>query len=196
MTFGPVMGGSAVLGPIVAGFIIDADFAGLSWRPMFLINIVLGAIGLIAAIKLLPHDEPISAIPIDGLGAGLLGGTMFTLLYGLIEGSTAGWTTGPIASLLAGGALFAGFGLRQRSAANPLILPSLLANRGFTAGLLLGLAFFAAVNRLAYVVSLFFQTALGFKPSGAAVALSPLMVGIIGASILCRPLIETLAVGW
>ena len=70
--------------------------------------------------------------------------------------------------------------------------PSLLANRGFTAGLLLGLAFFAAVNGLAYVISPFFQTALGLKPAAAAIALGPLMVGIIIASVVCRPLIGTL----
>lgn len=190
--FGPVMGGSAVLGPIVAGFMIDADIGGLSWRPIFLINIVLGGIGFVAAVRLLPHDEPAGGVAIDGLGAGLLGATMFGLLYGLIEGSTAGWTATPILSLVAGVVLFAGFAVRQRLATEPLILPSLLRNRGFTSGLLLGLAFFAAVNGLAYVVSLFLQTALGFKPSGAALALSPLMAGIIVASIVCRPLIETL----
>jgi hypothetical protein len=81
----------------------------------------------------------------------------------------------PIGCLAAGAVLLAGFGARQRMAAEPLILPSLLTNRGFTAGLLLGLAFFAAVNGLAYVISLFFQTALGLKPSAAALALSPLM---------------------
>jgi hypothetical protein len=58
-------------------------------------------------------------------------------------------------------ALLAAFGIRQRLAADPLILPSLLANRRFTVGLLLGLAFFAAVNGLAYVISLFFQTGSG-----------------------------------
>lgn len=190
--FGPVMGGSAVLGPLVAGFIIDADVAGLSWRPVFLINIVLGAVGLVAAVKLLPVDEPVSDVPIDGLGAGLLGASMFGLMYGLIEGSTAGWTAMPILSLVAGAVLLAGFGVRQRGATEPLILPSLLTNRGFTSRLLLGLAFFAAVNGLAYVVSLFFQTALGLTPSSAALAIAPLMVGIIGASFVCRPLIEKL----
>ncbi len=93
--FGPVLGGSAVLGPIVAGFIIDANLGGLGWRPIFLINIVLGAIGFVAAITLLPHDGPSSDLPIDGLGAGLLGAAMFGMLYGLIEGSTAGWTGSP-----------------------------------------------------------------------------------------------------
>ena len=161
-------------------------------RRLFLINIVLGASGLIAAIRLLPHDEPISAVPIDGLGAGLLGATMVGLLYGLIDGSTAGWTALPILSLVGGAVLFVGFGVRQRLAADPLILPSLLTNRGFTAGLLLGVAFFAAVNGLAYVVSLFFQTALGLTPSAAALGLAPMMVGIIGASFVCRPLIPKL----
>ncbi len=192
VAFGPVLGGSAVLGPIVAGFIIDADIGGLSWRPMFLINIVLGTIGFVAAIRLLPRDVPSGEVPIDGLGAGLLGATMFGLLYGLIEGSTAGWTTLPILSLVAGAALFVGFGVRQRMAQDPLILPSLLANRGFTSGLLLGLGFFAAVNGLAYVVSLFFQTALGLTPSEAAIGLAPMMVGIIGASFVGRPLITKL----
>ena len=189
--FGPVLGGSAVLGPIVAGFIITADLGGLSWRPIFLINIVLGTIGFLAAITLLPHDGPSSEVPIDGLGAGLLGAAMFGLLYGLIEGSTAGWTTLPLLSLAAGAVLFASFGLRQRLADSPLILPSLLTNRGFTAGLLLGLAFFAAVSGLAYVVSLFFQTALGLRPSAAALGLAPMMAGIIGASFVARPLITT-----
>jgi EmrB/QacA subfamily drug resistance transporter len=190
--FGPVMGVSAVLGPIVAGFIISADIAGLTWRPIFLINIVLGTTGFIAALRLLPHDEPASAVPVDGLGSGLLGASMFALIYGLIEGSTAGWTALPILSLVAGAVLLTGFGARQRMATDPLILPSLLTNRGFTSGLLLGLAFFAAVNGLAYVLSLFFQTALGLKPSAAAIALSPLVAGIIVSSLVCRPLLQRL----
>jgi MFS family permease len=82
--------------------------------------------------------------------------------------------------------------VRQRLAAAPLILPSLLANRGFTAGLLLGLAFFAAVNGLAYVISLFFQDALGLTARAASIALSPVMIGIIAASFICRPLLGKL----
>ena len=190
--FGPVMGVSAVLGPIFAGFIIDANIGGLSWRPMFLINIVIGGIGFAAAASLLPRDEPAGEVAIDGLGSGLLAATMLGLMYGLIEGSTAGWTAAPILSLIAGAVAFGAFCVRQRVAAAPLILPSLLTNKGFTSGLLLGLAFFAAVNGLAYVVSLFFQTALGRTPAQAALGLAPMAVGIIAAALACRPLIESL----
>ena len=190
--FGPAMGISAVLGPIVAGFIIDADIAGLTWRPIFLINIILGTVGFAAALTYLPHDLPSSDVVIDGLGAGLLGASMLGLMYGLIQGSTAGWTLGPILSIVIGATLFGGFGLRQYTATNPLIIPSLLRNRGFTAGLVLGFAFFAAVSGFPYVVSLFFQTALGFTPSRAAIGLAPVMIGIIGASLVARPLVTTL----
>jgi EmrB/QacA subfamily drug resistance transporter len=190
--FGPVMGASAIVGPILAGFIISANIGGLTWRPIFLINIVLGVVGFIVALRVLPRDEPTDAVFIDGLGAVLLGASMLGLIYGLIEGSTDGWTALPIGCLAAGAALLAAFGVRQRLAADPLILPSLLANRGFTVGMLLGLAFFAAVNGLAYVISLFFQTGLGMTARAASIALSPFMIGIIIASFAGRPLLGRL----
>ncbi len=93
---------------------------------------------------------------------------------------------------MAGAVLRAGFGVRQHLATDPLILPSVLANRGFTAGLLLGLAFLAAVNGLAYVISLFFQTALGLPPRAAAIAPCPLVIGMIIAYLICRPFVGKL----
>jgi MFS family permease len=146
--YGPILGVSVILGPIVGGFIIAANIAGLDWRPVFLINIVVGGVGLIAAV--------------------------------------------PIASLAAGAALFAAFAARQRLAADPLIKPSLLKNRGFTSGLILALAFFAAIAGLSYVVSLFFQLALHYSPDRAAISMTPLAFGFIGAAGIARPFVQKL----
>ena len=112
---------------------------------------------------------------------------MLALLYGLIQGSTNGWTTEPIACLIAGVASLIAFAIRQRAATNPLILPTLLNNRGFTAGMLLGLFYFAVVAGMAYVVSVFLQTALHRSAGQAALGLSPMTVGIIVASFASRP---------
>jgi len=190
--FGPVLGLSAVLGPIVGGFIISADLAGLHWRPVFLINILIGTAGLIAAFLLLPRDKPASGEPIDGLGSGLLGLMMLALIYGLIQGSTDGWSAAPVASLAAGAVLFGAFALRQRRAASPLIRPSLLRNKGFTSGLLLGLAFFASLAGLTYLISLFFQLVQHYSADKAALALSPMAFGFITASLVGRPLVQKL----
>ncbi|MFG3171472.1 MFS transporter [Streptomyces sp. NPDC048200] len=183
--FGPVMGLSAVGGPILAGLLIDADLAGLGWRPMFLINLVLGGAALFAAARLLPHDTGDRTTAVDIPGSALLGATMLALLTGLIQGSAHGWTAFPVLASLAGLALFAAFCHRQRTAPSPLIRPSLLHNRGFTSGLVLGIVFFAAVSGLLYVVSLFLQQGLGRSPAGAALALMPLSAGIVIASIAC-----------
>ena len=118
---------------------------------------------------------------------------MLAFIFGLIEGSTDGWTALPILSVVWGVVLFAGFGVRQARAPQPLIKPSLLQEqRDSPPDSILGLAFFAAVSGLAYVISLFFQLVLHLSPSHAALGLTPVMVGIIGASVVCRPLLTVL----
>jgi hypothetical protein len=59
---------------------------------VFLINLVPGTADLAAAFFLLPHDQSVSGERIDGLGSGLRGLTVISLIFGLIQGSTDGWT--------------------------------------------------------------------------------------------------------
>lgn len=141
---------------------------------------------------MLPRDEPISDEKIDAIGSVLLGLTMPCLIYGLIQGSTDGWTALPVAGLAAGAALFAGFAARQRYAASPLIKPSLLRNKGFTSGLTLGLAFFAAMAGIIYLISLFFQLVLRYCADEAALTLMPSAADFVTASLIGRPLLERL----
>jgi EmrB/QacA subfamily drug resistance transporter len=190
--FGPMLGIAGIGGPVLAGFIINADIAGLSWRPIFLINIVLGGIGLLAAIRVLPHDNGDRSTHVDGPGSTLLGAAMFGLLFGLIEGSTNGWTVAPLASIAGGLVAFALFARRQATAADPLLKATLLKNRGFTSGLTMGLAFVAAISGTAYVLSLFLQQGLGYNPGRTSVALLPLTVGLIAAAAACMALIAKL----
>jgi MFS family permease len=78
-------------------------------------------------------------------------------------------------------------------ARNPLIKPSLLRNRGFTAGLVIALAFFSVVTGLGYVVSLLLQQELGRTPVQTAISgIAPMAIGIIASSIVASPLIQRL----
>lgn len=190
--FGPALGLAMVGGPILAGFLIDANIAGTGWRAMFLINLVLGTVGFVAAFRVLPRDTGDKGVVLDGLGAGLLAVTMFGLLFGLIEGSSRGWTALPFVSIAVGVLGFVAFCYRQKTAENPLIKPSLLANRGFTSGLVMGLALFAAVSGMFYVIALFLQLGLGLTPAHAALSLAPVAVGIVAASVIAMMLIAKL----
>src|SRR5258708_2975057 len=177
--FGPMLGLCSAGGPVLAGFIIDANIAGLSWRPVFLINIVIGGAGLIAAIRLLPRVSADPTTRVDLTGSVLLGGAVFSLLYGLIQGSSNGWSIAPIVLLGAAAVFFAGFCRRQTTAAQPLLKPALLANRGFTSGLAVGLAFFPALRGLIYVISLFLQTGLRYTPGHASLPLLPMTPALL-----------------
>lgn len=190
--FGPMLGIFAVGGPILGGFLIDANLLGLGWRPVFLVNVVLGVLGLLLAVRVLPTVPADRSARIDVVGSVLLAGAMFGLLFGLVEGSTDGWTAVPALSLVVAAVLAAAFTRRQLTTAAPLITPSLFTHRGFTSGLVTGLLVFAAFNGLMYVISLYFQLGLGYSPLHAALSLLPLTAGIIVGAGACMALVTRL----
>ena len=188
--FGPVLSIATICGPILAGFLIHADIFHSGWRAIFLINLVTGTLGFIAAYKILPKDKEQKDVSIDSIGAILLGAMMLSLLYGIIEGSANNWQQRSVFIILSGVVLAAFFIWRQAKADNPIIEPTLFRNRGFCAGLLLGFFFFGVVAGLTYLISLFLQLGLGATPFGASIQMVPLSIGIIISSILTPPLIE------
>lgn len=186
--FGPLLGLATVGGPVLAGFLITSDLGGLSWRPIFLINLVIGTVGVIMAARLLPRDVGDRSLTVDGLGAGLLAVTMFGLLFGLVEGSSTGWGAVAVGSVTVGLVFAALFARRQATAEVPLLKPSLLANRGFTAGMVTGTLFFAVTSGLTYVIALFMQETLHMTAGQTALGLLPLTLGIIVAAGACMAL--------
>jgi len=100
--------------------------------PVFLINIILGLVGLLAAFTLLPVTGPVQRGD-RRHRRGAARTSMLALIFGLIQGSTDGWRGVPVVSLVAGVLLFAAFAF-DSSGPQPLIVTSLLKNRGFTSG--------------------------------------------------------------
>lgn len=156
------------------------------------VNVVLGVLGLLLAVRVLPTVSADRSARIDAVGSVLLAGAVFGLLFGLVEGSTDGWTALPDLSLVVAAVLAAAFTRRQLTTAAPLIAPSLFTHHGFTSGLVTGLLVFAAFNGLMYVISLFFQLGLGYSPLHAALSLLPLTAGIILGAGACMALVTRL----
>src|SRR4051794_18587635 len=68
--FGPVMGLSAVAGPVIGGALVDADLAGTGWRSIFLVNVPIGIAAIVLGLKHLPRTAPASpGLRIDLLSA-------------------------------------------------------------------------------------------------------------------------------
>ncbi|MEU8309564.1 MFS transporter [Actinomadura sp. NPDC048955] len=185
--FGPVIGLATILGPVVAGLLIDADLFGTGWRAIFLVNVPVGGYALIVGARALP--APSAADRSGGLDVAgmLLGGLgMSMLVYPLVQGRELGWPTWSLA-LLAGSfpvlALFALHQLRRaRRGRTPLVRLSVFAGRAYSSGVLFVVVFFGAIAGFSLATGLFLQLGLGYTPLAASLAMSSWAVGAFAGS--------------
>src|SRR5580658_7042492 len=178
--FGPMMGLSILAAPILAGALIEANLWGIGWRLVFLINVPIGIAAFAGAVRVLPRTVAHPGIRLDTGGMVLIGVALTAIIYPLIEGRGEGWPAWTFVSLAAGAVLLGAFVLwERRRHGDPLIEPGLLANRTYTSGILVALAFFGAFGGLLLCVSLFTQLGEHFSPVHAGLTLMAMVVGMI-----------------
>ena len=95
--YGATGGLAAVLGQVLGGVLVAANIDGLGWRPIFLVNVPIGLVGLMLARRYVPDTRHGAPAPIDGTGTVLLGLTVLTLLVPLTEGRSLHWPAWTIA---------------------------------------------------------------------------------------------------
>jgi EmrB/QacA subfamily drug resistance transporter len=155
-----ISGGGAAIGPIASGWLIEHYW----WGSVFLINLPIIAIALVAGAVLVPKSKDPEKQPLDFLGAGLSIVGLGSLVYGIIEGPHHGWTSPE--SLLTFGLSFAALGafaaweLRARF---PMLDLRLFRDRRFSvASAGMSLTFFAMFGTF-FLVAQYFQLVLGYS---------------------------------
>jgi EmrB/QacA subfamily drug resistance transporter len=182
--FGPVMGLSAVGGPILAGVLLDADWFGAGWRTIFWINVPIGVAAIAGALKFMPELRTRGATRLDLRGVALLTIASSMLIYPLVQGRELGWPAWAFALMAASLPVFALFARGERRSETPVIEPGLFRSRGFVAGLGVILTFFLAMSGFLLVFNLFTQLGLHYSPLRAGLALVPFSLGIaVGAGV-------------
>jgi EmrB/QacA subfamily drug resistance transporter len=182
--FGPVMGLAAVLGPILAGVLISADLFGSSWRAIFWINVPVGLVASVLAIRYLPRLPRDPAARLDVGGALLLTIASVLLIYPLVQGQAKGWPGWMFAMLAASAVFFGAFVLSERRSSHPVIEPTLFTHASFVGGLVFLGAFFTAMSGFNLAGNLFIQYGLHYTPLQTGLTMVPLALGIaVGAAL-------------
>ncbi|MFC3744012.1 MFS transporter [Paractinoplanes deccanensis] len=185
--FGPVMGLSSVGGPILAGWLVDADYFGAGWRMIFFINLPLGLFAILGAVRWLPEFRSAQAPRLDWLGVVLAAAGAFLLLYPLVQGRELDWPVWCFALLALGVVTFGLFSLyearRERRGQDPLVTPSLFRKRAFSGGLAVGLVFFAALIGTGLIFTFYFQIGLGYSPLKAGLTTLPQALGTVAGFV-------------
>lgn len=172
------------LGPIVGGWML----ANFWWGWVFLVNVPVVALGVVAVAALVPESRSASRPAIDWAGvlASSAGLTLF--MYGIIEAGRVGWgDPGTIGPLLAGVIVIAGFAaweLRLASTGRaPLVDLTLFRSRSFTGGVVLaGLGIFGLTGLL-FAMPQLWQGVQGHDAQGAGFRLLPTIGGMVVAAV-------------
>jgi EmrB/QacA subfamily drug resistance transporter len=205
--FGSVTGLAAVVGPVLGGAITQ----GLSWQWIFWVNVPVGLLVILAVRRRIGESHgPRAAL--DGPGLGLGTAAMLGLVWGLVRGNSAGWTSpGVTAAVAAGAVLTVAFVARELRARAPMLPMRLFRARAFSAGSASIFLLNAALTGAIFFMAQFQQTALGQGPLSAGLRLLPWGVtpfliapraGALADRIGVRPLIlgglalQTAGLGW
>jgi EmrB/QacA subfamily drug resistance transporter len=185
--FGAVFGLSSIIGPVVGGFLTD----NLGWRWVFYVNLPVGLLGVLVVAGFLPFVRTkASWRDIDFLGSAALASGLIPVLVALSVAKDQGWTSFEVLGLLAFGlAMLVAFFIIEQRVKEPIVPFTLFKNRAFAVSMIVG--FFAALGMFGMIifVPLELQGVLGVSVTNSGLLLTPMMLGLIVASILSGQLI-------
>jgi MFS transporter, DHA2 family, multidrug resistance protein len=195
------------IGPIVGGYLLDHFW----WGSVFLINVPVVILALIAVVFLLPESRSEQRPSVDVPGVILSSAGLTGLTYGFIKVGENGWTNAAaLATIGAGVALLLGFVAWERrltrrvarrapvlageaggSRVRPLIELGLFRSAGFTWGTILTTLVSFALFGLFFAMPQYFQEVRGVNAMGSGLRLLPMIggmvVGMITSTRLASP---------
>ncbi|NLU66063.1 MFS transporter [Streptomyces sp. HNM0574] len=182
--YGAVMSLANVLGPVMGGLLTEADLFGLSWRPIFLVNVPVGLAVILLGRKFIPESTARKADRPDLTGMVLSALAIVLIVFPLSEGHLHHWPLWCFA-LLAAGLLVLGVFLRHQKHKQgnaPLVALSLFRSRQFSGGMAAQLMHGLLCGLFFMTWTLYLQRGLGMSPFHAALAFVLLSVGELGGA--------------
>jgi EmrB/QacA subfamily drug resistance transporter len=182
-----VSGLGVAIGPLVGGYLLSHFW----WGAVFLVNLPVIAVAIVAVIAIVPDSKDPNPRPIDGLGTVLSIGALTGLLFGIIEGPSQGWTATPVLiGFIGGGAMLLAFILWELHTPEPMLDVTFFKNPRFSAAsIAVTLVFFAMFGTI-FFLSQYIQFVLGFSPLQAGAALIPVAVALMVSAPLSSFLVR------
>ena len=186
--YGLAMGLAAIFGQLIGGLLIQADIFGAGWRSCFLINVPIG----IVTVALVPRVVPESAAPhrsrLDWVGTVLLTCALVAVVLPLIQGRQQGWPVWTWVSFAVAAVLLADFAWYERrissAGGEPLIDPSLFADRAFSVGMVVQLVAWMGQASFFLVFAVYLQDGVGLSALRSGVLFIAIGAGYVVTSTL------------
>ena len=175
-----------LIGPPLGGYLADM----ISWRAIFFVNVPLGIIGALLALRWTPRLEPQLQRPFDFVGFLLSGGALVSALISLDRFSSGHAAVGALGLAVLCVACAAAFVFHIRSREHPIVNARPFAHATFARSLMGGTTARVAINAVPFVLPLMFQLGMHWDATRAGLMLAPLFVGNIGIKPLTTPILR------
>lgn len=164
-----------IAGPIIGGLIIDA----VDWRWIFYVNIPIGIVGSLAALRYLPNARPAGTGRFDFGGGALFFIGLLSLLLSLTIGQERGFVDEYVLGLYAAAALSLAFFVAvETRVEHPLLDLSMFRSGDFSVSLLSRFATFAALSGISILLPFYLTDVIGLTPLGVGLAMTALPVAM------------------
>ena len=174
-----ISGLALAAGPLIGGLLIQVS----SWPAIFFVNLPVGIVAIVFGLPLLSESCNPAARRIDLPGQILVSGALVCLIVALIEGSSQGWTSPLILSLLIGAAvLFTAFFLVEARTGEPLLPLGFFKNSVFSASMIVGLVIGFVLLGTVFFIAQFFQAVQGFTALESGIRTLPATMGMFIAA--------------
>lgn len=186
--FGTTLGIASIAAQLVGGALVQADIAGLGWRPIFLVNVPIGILALAAASRILKESRATGSHSLDPGGIAIGSAALLLLIYPLVEGREAGWPAWSWIALAAAIPAFAAFIAYEWSVTArgrvPLVNLRLFRDRMFATGLIMTLTFFSGLSAFFLSITIYLQDGFALSPLATGLVFAGFGVGFACGSML------------
>ncbi|MEV8319142.1 MFS transporter [Streptomyces sp. NPDC059900] len=182
--FSAVGAAGGAIGTFLGGALTEA----LTWHWIFLINLPIGALALVAAVRVLANDRGTGlAGGADYPGAALITGALMLTVYTIV-GSAGHETSVTLALAALSLALYAAFAVRQARTARPLVRLRVFRSRTLTGANAVQILMIAGMFGFQYIGALYFQRVLGYGElkTGFAFLPAPVIIGVLMLGLSAR----------
>src|SRR5438105_6097495 len=171
--FGGVSGAAVAVGPVVGGVITS----GIGWEWIFFVNVPIGIGAVYLTLTQVAESRDPNARGVDWLGLLTFSGSLFLLVFALIQGNEKGWGSTEIVSYLTTAAvLLILFVVLERRQRRPMLDLTLFRRPAFAGASIVAFAISASMFAMFLYLTLYIQDVLGYGPLQAGLRFLPITV--------------------
>jgi EmrB/QacA subfamily drug resistance transporter len=171
--YSAVIAVGAIFGLVLGGMLVQADLFGLSWRPVFLVNVPAGLIVAFLVPRLVPADGPRGSRRVDLVGLVVATLAVFLVVLPLVLGHEQHWPAWTFVSMAVGLVLAVVFVIVERRVPDPLLRLDVLRSPGIRSGMGALAAGMIGYGGFLFMFTLHLQGGLGDSALQASLIFAP-----------------------